>query len=338
MEYMAELRLFLDERVKGLMVSSDARAFAMVPLLYAEEMKEALGPTVSYKIWADHEGFHDAWSSGIRELGLTGKKIAINDGVRAVDLIEMRSAVDFEWVNGADTLSTLRRRKDEVELGYLRKAGAIADEVMDDLSRFIRKGITEKDIQDEITRLYAEKGAPELSFNPIVASGPGGSMPHYSRNDRALRDGDFVVVDMGCKYHGYCSDTTRTFCIGEPDDEQRKIYNIVLKSQKAGEAAVRAGATGQDVDRAARRVINDAGYGKNFLNRVGHGVGIAIHEQPYMIDGNNTPLEPGNVFSVEPGIYIEGKYGVRIENLVAVRPDGTAEHLTKFTRDLIIIK
>jgi Xaa-Pro aminopeptidase len=131
---------------------------------------------------------------------------------------------------------------------------------------------------------------------------------------------------------------TRTFCIGAPDEEQRKIYDIVLESQKAGEAAVRPGATGQDVDRAARAVINEAGYGKRFLNRVGHGVGIAIHESPYIIEGNDVPLKPGNVFSIEPGIYIEGKYGVRIENLVAVRPDGTAEQLNKFTRDLIIIK
>ena len=163
-------------------------------------------------------------------------------------------------------------------------------------------------------------------------------MPHYSRSDRTLRQGDFIVVDTGCRFHGYCSDMTRTFCLGEPDETQRKIYGIVLEAQKTGEAAVLPGATGQDVDRASRKVINDAGYGDCFLNRVGHGVGIAIHESPYIIEGNETPLAPGNVFSIEPGIYIEGKYGVRIENLVAVRQDGTAEALNKFTRELVIIK
>jgi Xaa-Pro aminopeptidase len=338
LEYLAGLKLFDDERVKGLAVSSEGKCFAIVPLLYREEMTASLGPAVSYKVWADHEGFAGAWAAGCAELGLAGGKIAFNDGVRAVDLIEMRNSVDFEWVNGAETLSPLRRKKDEAELDCLRKAGEIADRVMEGVSKFIRKGITEKDVMDEITRLYAENGAEGLSFSPIVASGPGGSMPHYSRNDRVLREGDFIVVDTGCKFGGYCSDTTRTFCLGEPDGEQRKIYGIVLEAQKAGEAAVRPGATGQDVDRAARKVISDAGYGKHFFNRVGHGVGIAIHESPYMIEGNEAPLEPGNVFSVEPGIYIEGKYGVRIENLVAVRQDGTAEALNKFTRELIAIK
>ncbi len=163
-------------------------------------------------------------------------------------------------------------------------------------------------------------------------------MPHYTGRDRVLQEGDFVIVDMGCRYNGYCSDMSRTFCIGEPDAEQRKIYDIVFESQAAGEAAVKAGVTGQDVDRAARKVIVDAGYGEYFLNRLGHGVGIAIHESPYIIEGNNVPLKPGNVFSIEPGIYIAGKYGVRIENLVAVRPDGTGEPLNHFTKELIIIK
>jgi Xaa-Pro aminopeptidase len=335
MEYIAGLRLFLDERVKGLMISKEGLRFAMTPRLYEEEMRAALGPDTVCKVWQDHEGFAGAFLSGCEDLGLRGKKIAFNDGVRAVDLIKMRSEVEFEWANGEETLSPLRRVKDETELDHLRRASSIADSVMDDLSRFIRAGRTEKEIQAEIARLFMEKGAPELSFRPIVASGPGGSMPHYSGSDRELAEGDFVVVDMGCRHSGYCSDITRTFCVGEPDDEQKKIYGIVLDAQKAGEDAVRPGATGQDVDRAARSVIERAGYGRHFLNRVGHGVGIAIHEPPYMIEGNGVPLQPGNVFSVEPGIYIEGKFGVRIENLVAVKPDGTAEPLNKFKRDLI---
>jgi Xaa-Pro aminopeptidase len=335
MEYLAGLKLFLDERVKGLMISKEGRCFAMTPRLYEEEMRAAFGPAVACKVWSDHEGFSGAFLSGCRELGLVGGKIAFNDGVRAVDLIKMRSAAEFEWADGEETLSSLRKVKDEAELNHLRRASSIADDVMDKLPRFMRAGMTEKEIQDEIARLFAERGAPELSFRPIVASGPGGSMPHYSRSDRELREGDFVVVDMGCRHNGYCSDITRTFCVGEPDGEQKKIYGIVLDAQKAGEDAVRPGAAGQDVDRAARAVIERAGYGGHFLNRVGHGVGIAIHEPPYMIEGNDVPLQPGNVFSVEPGIYIEGKYGVRIENLVAVKPDGTAEPLNKFSRDLI---
>lgn len=337
-EYMAGLTLFSDERVKGLMISARGECFAMTPLLYEEEMRAALGEGVRYQVWADHEGFAGAFKAGCGALGLAGKRIAVNDGVRAVDLLDMQSAVPASYVNGAETLSALRRRKDEEELECLRRASAIADSVMEDLSKFMKAGMTEKMVREKLLALYGEKGAHGLSFSPIVASGPGGSMPHYTGEERVLREGDFVVVDTGCRYKGYCSDMTRTFCIGEPDDEMRRIYDIVLEAQKAGEAAVGRGATGQDVDRAARKVISGAGYGRHFLNRLGHGVGIAIHESPYIIEGNDAPLEPGNVFSVEPGIYIAGKYGVRIENLVAVRPDGTGEALNKFTRDLIVIR
>lgn len=338
LEYIAELRLFNDERVKGLMVSARGELFAMVPLLYNEEMRHALGSEVDYKVWADHEGFTDSFREGCEELGLVGKKIAINDGVRAIDLIDMKSVVDSEFLNGAKTLSPMRMTKDETELAHLRKAAAIADKTMEDISLFLRKGLTEKEVQKKLFEFFEKNGSADPSFSPIVASGPGGSMPHYSGSERVLQEGDFVIIDMGCRYKGYCSDMTRTFCIGEPDEEQRRIYNIVLEAQKKGEEAVKAGVTGQDVDRAARKVIADAGYGASFLNRLGHGVGIAIHEEPYIIEGNDIPLEPGNVFSIEPGIYLQGKYGVRIENLVAVRPDGSAEPLNKFTRDLIVIK
>ncbi|MPN23561.1 putative dipeptidase PepE [bioreactor metagenome] len=175
-----------------------------------------------------------------------------------------------------------------------------------------------------------------MSFNPIVASGPNGSMPHYSGGERVIGENDIVILDLGGRYKSYCSDTTRTLFTGTPTEEMKKVYEIVKRSQAAGEAAVRPGATGQDVDRAARQVIIDAGYGEFFFNRVGHGVGLAVHESPYMIEGNDVPLAPGNVFSVEPGIYLPGKFGVRIENLVAVRPDGSGEALNHFTRELTI--
>ncbi|MDR3280223.1 MAG: aminopeptidase P family protein [Synergistaceae bacterium] len=338
LEYLADLKLFDDERPKGLMISSEGGCFALVPMLYGEEMKNALGESASYKIWADHEGFHKAFAEGCGALGVGRGAIAINDGVRAVDLIEMKSAVDAKYVNGAYTLSPLRRVKDDAELGHMRRAGAIADEVMGGIAKFLKPGMKEREVRDRLVELFDEHGGEGLSFSPIVASGPGGSMPHYQGDSRELRLGDFVVIDMGCRYKGYCSDMTRTFCMGEATDEMKKVYAIVLEAQIAGEAAVTRGKTGQDIDRAARKIINDAGYGEYFLNRLGHGVGIAIHENPYIIEGNNVHLEPGNVFSVEPGIYLPGKFGVRIENLVAVRPDGTAEPLNKFTRDLTVIK
>lgn len=338
LEYLADLRLFEDERTKGLMISRTGRVFALTPMLYTEEMRRTVGDEAVYKIWADHEGFERAFAEGAREIGVTGGRIAINDGVKAVDLIEMKTALDAEYVNGAHTLAPLRRVKDEAELENLRHAGAIADAVMEDISTFVAAGRTEREIQETLVKFFAKRGCETPAFAPIVASGPNASMPHYQDNSRTLREGDFVVIDMGCRYNGYCSDMTRTFCIGEPTGEMKRAYAVVLEAQKAGEAAVQRGASGQDVDRAGRRVIDDAGYGEYFLNRLGHGVGIAVHEDPYIIEGNDTPLEPGNVFSVEPGIYIAGKLGVRIENLVAVKPDGTAEPLNKFTREMIVIR
>ena len=338
LEYIADLKLFDDERTKGLLISKTGKVFALTPMLYGEEMRRALGNDAVYKIWADHEGFRSAFKEGAGEIGVTGGRIAINDGVRAVDLIEMKTALYAEYVNGAHTLAPLRTVKEENELENLRRAGAIADAAMEDISKFIAAGRTEREIQETLIKLFAIHGCETLSFPPIVASGPNGSMPHYHDNARTLRDGDFVVIDMGCRYNGYCSDITRTFCVGEPTEEMKRVYAIVLEAQKTGEAAVRKGASGQDVDRTARRVIEGAGFGEYFLNRLGHGIGIAVHEDPYIIEGNDAPLAPRNVFSVEPGIYLPGKFGVRIENIVAVRPDGTAEPLNKFTREMIVIK
>lgn len=336
LEYIGELDTHPDERVRGLMIGKDGRCFAMTPLLYEEEMMKALGDVPFYSRWNDHEGFTGAFKRGCEYLGVVGGKIAFNDGVRAVDMLAVRDSMDIQMVNGLDILSPLRSRKDEEELDIMRESSLIADKVIGRIQNYLRPGLKERDLLKKIPEFFEEFGVTQLSFSPIVASGPNGSMPHYSGCERVIEKNDVVIFDIGGRYKSYCSDTSRTFFVGEPTDEQRKVYEIVRRSQEAGEAAVKPGATGQDVDRAARQVIIDAGYGQYFFNRVGHGVGIAIHESPYMIEGNDVPLEPGNVFSIEPGIYIAGKFGMRVENLVAVRPDGTGEALNKFTKELVI--
>lgn len=337
LEYMSGLQTLSDERVRGLMIAADGRCFAETPLLYREEMSAAFGDLPYYARWDDFEGFTGAFKEGCEKLGLIGKKVAFNDGVRAVDMLAIRDAgIDLKYFSGVDVLAPLRSHKDAEELECLREAGRRVDGVVEKLRRFIKAGMKERDIVKQIPEFFEEMGSPELSFQPIVASGPNGSMPHYCGDQRVIQKNDLVILDLGCRYKGYCSDTTRTLFIGEPTEEQKKVYEIVKKSQAAGEAAVRKGATGQDVDRAARNVIKEAGYGKYFFNRVGHGVGINVHETPFMIEGNTVPLEPGNVFSVEPGIYIAGKFGIRIENLVAVKEDGTAEELNHFPRELTV--
>ena len=336
LEYVGGLDTQPDERVRGLMVAKDARCFAMTPLLYKEEIVKAFEDVPFYAEWNDHEGFTGAFRRGCEHLGIVGGRIAFNDGVRAVDMLAVRDAMPMEMVNGADLLAGQRSRKDEEELGVLRESSRIVDKVVAKLQKFIRPGIKERDVAKKIPEFFEEEGVTQMSFNPIVASGPNGSMPHYSGGERVIGENDIVILDLGGRYKSYCSDTTRTLFTGTPTEEMKKVYEIVKRSQAAGEAAVRPGATGQDVDRAARQVIIDAGYGEFFFNRVGHGVGLAVHESPYMIEGNDVPLAPGNVFSVEPGIYIPGKFGVRIENLVAVRPDGRGEALNHFTRELTI--
>lgn len=334
LEYIGGLDTHPDERVRGLMVSKDGRCFAMTPLLYKEEIVTAFGDVPFYAEWNDHEGFTGAFRRGCEHLGVVGGKIAFNDGVRAVDMLAVRDAMDMQMCNGAGILDPLRSRKDDEELAVMREASLMVDGVVRKLRDFIRPGMTERQIAKKIPEFFEEVGADGMSFNPIVASGPNGSMPHYGGDRRVIEENDVIILDLGGRYKSYCSDTTRTFFVGAPTEEQKKVYEIVRRAQAAGEAAVKPGATGQDVDRAARQVIIDAGYGEFFFNRVGHGIGVAVHESPYMIEGNDKPLEPGNVFSVEPGIYLPGKFGVRIENIVAVRPDGTGEALNHFPRDL----
>lgn len=334
LEYIGGLDTHPDERVRGLMVSKDARCFSMTPLLYKEEMVKAFGDVPFYAEWNDHEGFTGAFRCGCEHLGIVGGKIAFNDGVRAIDMLAIRDAMEMTMCNGGAVLDPLRSRKDEEELALMREASRMVDEVVRKLHGFIRPGMTERRIAKQIPEFFEEAGSDGVSFNPIVASGPNGSMPHYGGDQRVIEENDVIILDLGGRHKSYCSDTTRTFFVGEPTEEQRKVYEIVRLAQAAGEAAVQPGVTGQEVDRAARKVIVDAGYGDFFFNRVGHGIGLAVHESPYIIEGNDKPLEPGNVFSVEPGIYLPGKFGIRIENIVAVRPDGTGEALNHFPRDI----
>lgn len=337
LEYIGGFSSLPDERMRGLMVARNGSCFALTPLLYREEMMNAFGDVPFYSLWDDHEGFAEAFKRGCEKLGTAGGRIAFNDGVRAVDMLAVTEAAGIRPVNGQDVLAGMRSRKDDGELARLRRASEIIDAVIEKLYKFIKPGMKERDVMRVVPEFIEELGGECESFSPIVASGPNASMPHYSGGDRVITEHEPVIVDIGCRYESYCSDTTRTFFIGAPTQEMCDIYEIVRCAQAAGEAAVQPGATGEEVDRAARKVISDSGFGKYFFNRVGHGVGVAVHESPYIIEGNKKALEPGNVFSIEPGIYIAGRFGVRIENLVAVKPDGTAEILNSTTRDIRII-
>ena len=196
--------------------------------------------------------------------------------------------------------------------------------------------MTELEAQAELIYCMYKNGAQGLSFDPIVVSGPNTSLPHGVAGSRVIQEGDFLTMDFGVLYQGYCSDTTRTVAFGYATEEMRKVYNVVLKAQCEALAATRAGVTGKFVDGVARRVITDAGYGDCFGHSYGHGVGLEIHEYPNMNMRNESPLPAGAVCSAEPGIYLPGKFGVRIED-VAVLPADGCENLTKLPKELLIL-
>ena len=233
-------------------------------------------------------------------------------------------------------MTELRGSKDEEELSCMTAAQRIAEGALEQILKEIRPGMTEKEIAARLNYLMVSAGAEKTSFDTIVASGPNGSMPHAVPGMRKVREGDFITMDFGCVYKGYCSDMTRTVALGRPSDEMRNVYDIVLQAQLAGIAAAKAGVTGAAIDGAARKVIQDAGYGACFGHSFGHSLGIDIHEAPNAAPGNDKPMPDGAVVSAEPGIYLPGKFGVRIEDVMILRPDG-AQVITKAPKALLVL-
>ncbi|MDE6665715.1 MAG: aminopeptidase P family protein [Ruminococcus sp.] len=244
---------------------------------------------------------------------------------------------DFN-IDDSDALSTaigkLRMIKDDEEISYIRKAQEIAEKSLDELMSFIKAGRTEREVALELNRLMFQNGAEDLSFDTIVLSGTNTSMPHGVPSDKKIQDGEFVLMDFGAVWNGYHSDMTRTVCVGEPDEEMKKVYNIVLEAQLAGLENARAGITGKELDTISRDIIEKAGYGDNFGHSLGHGVGLEIHEKPNASQNYDSVLESGSVVTVEPGIYIEGKFGVRIEDFVILTENG-CDNLTKYAKNII---
>lgn len=233
-------------------------------------------------------------------------------------------------------MEELRASKDEKEVEALVAAQRIAEKSLEETLSWMKVGMTEKEVAAYLEYRMISNGAEKKSFDTIVASGPNSSKPHAVPGGRKIQEGDFVTIDFGCVVNGYCSDTTRTVAMGEPSDEMRKVYDIVLQAQLAGIAAARAGLSGQEIDGAARKVINDAGYGEYFGHSFGHSLGIEIHENPNLAPSNSNPMPVGAVVSAEPGIYLPGKFGVRIEDVLILNDTGCV-NITKYPKELLIL-
>ena len=263
-------------------------------------------------------------------------RIAANDRMWTAHILALQSAVPAAaFATASGIIGRLRSRKDEDELAALRRAGRAADETFRQICDLPFLGRREDEVAADLARMLVENGHDQAAFI-IVASGPNAASPHHEPGGRTILPHDAVVMDFGGEVGGYFSDTTRTVVVGEPSPGFSRVYDLVLEAQLAAVDTVAPGVPIQEIDRAARRIIGAGGYGERFIHRTGHGIGLEVHEPPYVIEGNDLPLEPGMTFSVEPGIYLEGELGVRIEDIVVVTDDGV-ERLNRSSRELRIV-
>ncbi|MBN2324332.1 MAG: aminopeptidase P family protein [Spirochaetes bacterium] len=319
-----------DERLCVLLVSHD-KTQLIVPAL--NEAQARSFTDVPLVLWEDHKGPDGAIRSSI--LKEHGGVAAVDGSMRADFLLSILKEMSFERIVAADEIvGELRMRKSKEEIAALKDAAALADRAMVHASVRCVPGMKESDLAWEIESFFRKNGAEQAMFT-IVAAGENAAVPHYNHGDAVIEEGKAVVIDIGASLNGYQSDITRVVCPGKPQDEYRTVYEIVRSANAKGREAVRPGATCGEVDAACRSVIEAAGYGERFIHRTGHGIGLDVHEPPYITAGSDLLLEPGMTFSVEPGIYIPGRFGVRIEDIVAVTDKG-CDTLTGSGHDLIV--
>ncbi|WP_129115239.1 M24 family metallopeptidase [Halegenticoccus tardaugens] len=296
-----------------------------VPELYEEQVREA-SRVDDVRTWADDEDPTERLRAVVGEFDVGRGRVLVDDTMWARFTQDLRDVLpDASFGLASEVLAPLRRRKDDAELDAIRRASRIADRVVDDVRALGSDavGMTEAELAREIERRLVAAGGDGLSFETIVGSGPNGAKPHHGSGDRIVEAGDPVVLDFGTRVDEYPSDQTRTVVFGgDPSAAFCEVHAVVREAQAAAVAAVEPGARAGDVDAAAREVIEAAGYGDRFIHRTGHGVGLDVHEEPYIVAGGGVELEPGMVFSVEPGVYVPGEFGVRIEDLVVVTDDG----------------
>ncbi|MEU6274718.1 aminopeptidase P family protein [Streptomyces populi] len=321
------------ERLTLLVLRAGQDPALVVPVLEAPDAAKSAGaPALTLYDWADGT---DPYAAAEPLMGRAGR-FGISDNGWALHLLGLQKRLPATRYSAlTEVLPMLRAVKDEAELERLASAGAAADQAFEEIRKVRFADRRESEVSKDLAELLRRFGHSQVDFT-IVASGPNGADPHHEADERVIENGDMVVLDFGGLKDGYGSDTSRTVHVGEPDDEERKVHDIVREAQEAGFRAVRPGAACQDIDRAARAVIEAAGYGEYFIHRTGHGIGVTTHEPPYMVEGEEQPLVPGMCFSVEPGIYLPGRFGVRIEDIVTVTEDG-GRRLNNTSREMVIV-
>lgn len=335
MVYFTGLHLHLSERPAIAFFSDDGLSI-ILPKLEMPKVSERPDLEARVFMWDDTEGYIGAFQQAVDALGLGSKTLGI-DGMtmRATEMLAFKQlAPDLQIETVERDLTHIRSRKQRDEVESMRRAVQIAEAALGEVIKWVQPGMTERQIARKLDEAMMNNGAEALAFESLVQTGPNSATPHGFVTDRVLQAGEFLLIDFGCMMHGYPSDITRTFCIGEPTEEMQKIYDTVARANEAARQVVKPGIAMSEVDRAARDVIEAAGYGQYFTHRTGHGLGLDPHEPiPQIAQGVADLLEPGMAFTIEPGIYIPELGGVRIEDNVVVTETGV-DVLTSYPRTL----
>ncbi|MEV6386448.1 Xaa-Pro peptidase family protein [Nocardia xishanensis] len=310
------------ERLTCLVIPADgATPSVIIPKLELASLSASAAGELGLQVldWVDGVDPYQVVKSTLH----VGSRVAVADAMPALHLLPLAASFSGLPVSATPVLRELRMLKDAAEVDALRRAGAAIDRVHARMGEFLQAGRTEAEVGADIAAAIVAEGHTEAAF-VIVGSGPHGADPHHGVSDRRIENGDVVVIDIGGPVDpGYYSDSTRTYVLGEPSPDIAARYAELERAQAAAVAAVRPGVTAASVDAAARNPLTEAGFGAQFVHRTGHGIGLSVHEEPYIVAGNDLVLQPGMAFSVEPGIYFRGEWGARIEDIVVVTPEGS---------------
>ncbi len=325
------------ERLTCLVLPAEGEPVMVVPRLEQAAAEAAGVHRLGIEIlpWGETE---DPYALVAARLPKSARRIGLDNHMWAEKVLALRAALPgVEQTLAGGVLRELRMRKTPAEIEALRRAARAIDRVHERIGEWLKPGRTEREVGKDIADAIIAAGHARVEF-VIVGSGPNAASPHHELSDRVIQPGDVVVVDIGgTTEEGYCSDETRTYAVGEPPREFVEYYAVLQRAQAAQCEAARPGLTAEELDAVGRNIIAEAGYGEYFIHRTGHGIGLDVHEEPYIVSGNKLELEPGMTFSVEPGIYLAGKHGARIEDIVAVTEDG-CERLNLVTRDLVVLE
>jgi Xaa-Pro dipeptidase len=333
MVYFTGLHFHLSERPVVALFSDNGMSI-IIPELEVPKLAERPDLEARAFTWTDTGGFQSAFRQAVEALRLDNATLGLDgQSMRVFEYLAFQEAGCKAMRDVGQNLLQIRAVKASQEVDAMREAIRLSESALHRLLAWVKPGMTEREIAAQLGALLREAGSQEDAFAPLVQTGPNSALPHGMVSDRALGADEFLLIDFGGMMHGYPADITRTFCLGTPSEEMRAIYESVLAANRAGVEAVRPGARCGDVDKAARDVIEAAGYGEYFIHRTGHGLGLETHELPQIAAGVDTVLESGMVFTVEPGVYVPGLGGVRIEDNVHVTETGV-EVLTQFPRTL----